>query len=164
MRSDWEEVNEPWKLSQTACSYHISLMLAYKSLLMATHVGEQVSSQSWVTRSLTFWVILSALTARKGIVIAMQMLPWTTFNTVSVNLHIKGAVQGRCGFMGASDGNGGCSFPELSHVLAAVGHLWKTSGEIIGLDRCWGHTTQTLFSHEQWVFSKPCDVSSFTQS
>lgn len=48
---------------------------------------------------------------------------WTTFSSASVSLHIKGAVQRRGGSVRASDGDGGRSFAELGHVLAAVGHL-----------------------------------------
>lgn len=52
---------------------------------------------------------------------------WSTFYAASINLHIKGAIQRRGGPAWASYSDGSYSLLELSHVLAAVGHLKKDS-------------------------------------
>ncbi len=69
---------------------------------------------------------VACMAALRGKVVKMQMQHTsvlTTFSSASVDLHIKGAVQRWSGSVRASDGDGGCSLPELRHVLAAVGHL-----------------------------------------
>lgn len=58
-----------------------------------------------------------------------------TFSSAVLKLHIKGAAQRRSGPVRPSDCDDGSSFTVLSHVLAAVGHLWNTSGARRGLKK-----------------------------
>lgn len=92
-----------------------------------------------------------------------------TFSSAVLKLHIKGAAQRRSGPVRPSDCDDGSSFTVLSHVLAAVGHLWNTSGARRGLkkyyydhtvckDGCFSKMISLMSGHKCFFCTRGIDV------